>query len=68
MTTRDSGYAQLTARECETFAVKVQRAWHFDNYPPAEQAAILARVRRLVASNPNSYLARVWRQVYSEQP
>lgn len=56
--------AQLTAAQAAAYAVKVQRAWHWECYGERERAAILARVRRLVAARPGSYLARHWREVY----
>ena len=46
-----------------SFAVRVQRAY-FDAQPPAKQRETLARVRRLVAERPQSYLARIAREVY----
>lgn len=64
MPARNMGYAQLTAAQCESFAIRYQREWHYLSYPPATRRAILARVERLVASNPNSYLARHWKAVY----
>lgn len=57
-------YPQLTAAQQHAYAVKVQRAWHFDNYDARRQAQILARVQRLIAARPGSYLAKVWKEVY----
>lgn len=59
-----SGYPQLTSAQQHSYAMKVQRAWHFDNYDARRQAEIVERVKRLVEHNPNGYLARHWREVY----
>lgn len=56
--------AQLSQAQQHTYAMKVQHAWHWQGYSPAQQAQILVRVRQLVERNPNGYLARIWRQVY----
>lgn len=62
------GYPQMTTEQCHAYAMKVQREWHYLSYPPQERVAIRARVEQFVTSNPNSYLARTWRQVYAERP
>ena len=60
----NAGYAQLTAAQCHAYAMKVQRELHYDCYDARRRAEIMEKVKRLVAHNPNSYLARHWKEVY----
>lgn len=48
---------------CQSYAVQAQRAY-FDAMPNALQADTIARVNRIVAEHPQSYLARHWRAMY----
>jgi hypothetical protein len=59
-----SSYPTLSAARQHAYAMRVQRAWHYDNYDARRQAEIVERVKRLVAARPGSYLARFWREVY----
>ena len=59
-----SAYAQLSGEQIQSYALKVQREWHWLSYTPAQRREILARVQRLVAAQPQSYLAWYWREVY----
>lgn len=59
-----SGEAHLSAAQHHSYAVKAQRAWHWENYPPGAREQILERVRALIERNPNGYLAKHWREVY----
>lgn len=61
---KEAPYPSLTMAQIESFAVKVQRAWHYDNYDAAEQAIIRERVAQLVKQNPRGYLAKHWMEVY----
>ena len=56
--------AKLTSAQAAVIAVRLQRAWHWTPYSAAQQAEILARVQRLIARNPNGYLARHWQDIY----
>lgn len=47
----------------QSFAVRAQRA-DFQAQPPKKQFETMARVTRLIAQYPNSYLARHWREIY----
>ena len=58
------GESQLSAAQHAHYALKAQRAWHWSAYSPAQQRAILERVKALVAARPHSYLARHWREIY----
>lgn len=49
------------------FAIKTLRGY-FAAEPPELQRATLARVKRLVAEHPQSYLAKHWRAIYGVTP
>lgn len=53
----------LDAGFCQSFAVLAQRAY-FNAEPPDGQHRTMARVARVIAQYPTSYLARHWRAMY----
>lgn len=57
-------YPQLTQAQQHAYAMKAQRQFHWLGYSSARQAQILDTVKRLIAQRPNSYLARIWQEVY----
>jgi hypothetical protein len=53
----------LDAGFCHSFAVQAMRAY-YNAEPPTVQRETMARISRLIAERPQSYLARHWRAMY----